>query len=148
MPATANIELVGTAHPTKTNHEGIRAMNRLGICLLAASFVTAIANTENANADGRVDRLAARHARGMSWHSQYYHTATGLPVALIVPPTAHMQTSWGWGAQNTMTPIYPQFRRSYPGGGADYGAAGVLSPTPNAPSHTDQFGVNYIRGPY
>ena len=84
----------------------------------------------------------------MSWHSQYYHTATGLPVALIVPPTAHMQTSWGWGvAQNTMTPIYHQFRRSYPGGGADYGG-GQLMPTPNAPSHTDQFGVNYIRGPY
>ena len=85
----------------------------------------------------------------MSWHSQYYHTATGLPVALVVPPTAHMQTRWGWGvAQNTMTPIYHQFRRSYPGGGADYGAEGLMMPTPIHPSHTDQFGVNYIRGPY
>ena len=119
-----------------------RREHRLGLCLFAASVVTIFVTTGEANAEGRYDRWAARHARGMSWHSQYYHTATGLPVALIVPPTAHMQTSWGWGvAQNTMTPIYPQFRRSYPGGGADYGAGGVLMPTPNIPSHTDQFGV-------
>jgi hypothetical protein len=124
--------------------------HRLGLCLLAASCVAVLLTADDACAEGgRYDRWAARHARGMSWHSPYYHTATGLPVALIVPPTAHMQTSWGWGvAQNTMTPIYPQFRRSYPGGGADYGADGVLLPTPNIPSHTDQFGVNYIRGPY
>lgn len=124
-------------------------MNKQILCLLAASFVTVFVTIEDTNAENHADRWAARHARGMSWHSQYYHTATGLPVALIVPPTAHMQTRWGWGvAQNTMTPIYPQFRRSYPGGGADYGAAGLMAPTPNAPSHTDQFGVNYIRGPY
>ncbi|MBC8354450.1 MAG: hypothetical protein H8E66_20840 [Planctomycetes bacterium] len=124
-------------------------MNRFVLSLLAASFVILFATAENANADRRADRWAARHARGMSWHSQYAHTATGMPVALIVPPTAHMQTSWGWGvAQNTMTPIYPQFRRSYPGGGADYRSGQTLMPTPNVPSHTDQFGVNYIRGPY
>ena len=125
-------------------------MNKLGLCLLAASLMTVFATTENANADRRADRWAARHARGMSWHSPYYHTATGMPVALIVPPTAHMQTSWGWGvAQNTMTPIYHQFRRSYPGVEADGGyGAGPLLPTPNVPSHTDHFGVNYIRGPY
>lgn len=125
-------------------------MNKLGFCLLAASFVSVLLTTEDANAEGgRYDRWAARHARGMSWHSQYYHTATGMPVALIVPPTAHMQSSWGWGvAQNTMTPIYPQFRRTYPGGGADYNSGNQLLPTPNVPSHTDQFGVNYIRGPY
>ncbi len=123
-------------------------MNRLTICLLAASLVTVFATTEDANADRRADRWAARHARSQSWHSNYYHTATGLPVALIVPPTAHMQTRWGWGvAQNTMTPIHHQFRRSYPGAGAG-GASGMFSPTPNVPSHTDQFGVNYIRGPY
>ncbi|MBI2481719.1 MAG: hypothetical protein HYV60_24655 [Planctomycetia bacterium] len=123
--------------------------HRWGLCLLAASVVTAFVTTEDANAEGRYDRWAARHARGMSWHSQYYHTATGMPVALIVPPTAHMQTSWGWGvAQNTMTPIYHQFRRSYPGDDAGIGGGAELMPTPNAPSHTDQFGVNYIRGPY
>ncbi|HUG71631.1 MAG TPA: hypothetical protein VMM76_28060 [Pirellulaceae bacterium] len=123
---------------------------RLELCLLVASVVSVLLSNEEANAEGpRYDRWAARHARGISWHSQYYHTATGLPVALVVPPTAHMQTRWGWGvAQNTMTPIYPQFRRSYPGDGAGFGGGGVLMPTPNAPSHTDQFGVNYIRGPY
>ncbi len=122
---------------------------RLGLCLLAACFAATFVATDDASAEGRADRWAARHARGMSWHSQYYHTATGMPVALVVPPTAHMQTSWGWGvAQNTMTPIYHQFRRSYPGDDSGAGGGAELMPTPNAPSHTDQFGVDYIRGPY
>ncbi len=125
-------------------------MNRIGLCLLAASFLSVLLATEDANAEGRrYDRWAARHARGMSWHSQYNHTATGMPVALIVPPTAHMQSNWGWGvAQNTMTPIYPQFRRSYPGAQSESSRGNQRMPTPNVPSNTDQFGVNYIRGPY
>lgn len=124
-------------------------MNKLTMCLIAASFAAIFAATNDVNAEGRLaDRWAARHARGMAWNSNYAHTATGMPVALIVPPTAHMQTRWGWGvAQNTMSPIYPQFRRSYPGEGAGMGS-GMIRPTPNIPSHTDQFGVNYIRGPY
>jgi hypothetical protein len=127
-------------------------MNKLGLCLLAASFVSVLVTTEDANADRRADRWAARHAQGMSWHAPYYHTATGMPVALVVPPTAHMQTSWGWGvAQNTMSPIYHQFRRTYPGaysGSTGSFGGGQMMPTPNQPSHTDQFGVNYVRAPY
>ena len=70
-----------------------------------------------------------------------------------VPPTARMQTRWGWGVcQSTMSPIYHQFERPYPGGMTAQGGVmpGVmpLRPTPRWPSHTDQFGVYYVRGPW
>jgi hypothetical protein len=82
-----------------------------------------------------------------SWNAGYYHTAWGTPVALVVPPTAELQTKWGWGVGNTrVTPICPQFKRNYPGDGV-YNRAG-FRPTPNWPSDTDQFGVYYIRGPW
>ena len=73
--------------------------------------------------------------------------AVGAPVSLVVPPTANMQTSMGWGvAQTEMMPIYHQFSRPYPGDGEGLGV-GFLS-TPRWPSHTDQFGVYYVRGPW
>lgn len=82
-----------------------------------------------------------------SWNRGYYHTAWGVPVALVVPPTAEVQTHWGWGVGNTrVTPICPQFKRDYPGDGA-YTRGGYWA-TPNWPSDTDQFGVYYIRGPW
>jgi hypothetical protein len=113
------------------------------LSLLAALFVVA----DTADADRRTDRRAARHAQGMSFHGPYYSPSVGAPLALVVPPTAHMQVKWGWGvSQGTMTPIYHQFRRSTSGGG---GAGGMeMNPTPRWPSHSDQFGVNYIRGPW
>lgn len=94
------------------------------------------------------DVQAARHAQGMSWNGGYAYTATGLPVALVVPPTAHMQTNWGWGvSQDTVTPIYHQFNRRYPGD-FDPSMGYGFAPTPRWPSHTSQFGVYYGRGPY
>ena len=82
-----------------------------------------------------------------AWHAGYYDPAWGAPLALVVPPTAYMQTKWGWGVGNSqMTTIDHQFGRSYPGP-FEGGGAGVV-PTPPWPSHTDQFGVYYIRGPW
>lgn len=94
----------------------------------------------------------ARHASagaasGQAWHGAYYHTMWGSPVALLVPPTAERQVHWGWGVGNTrVTPIYPQFSPGY----AVPGPSGpmMLYPTPPWPSDTDQFGVNYVRGPW
>ena len=102
----------------------------------------------------RADCIAARWAMSQSWHAGYYHTGWGAPVALIVPPTARMQTRMGWGvSQTTMTPIYHQFKRPYPGAIGAYpmampGMPLPLYPTPRWPSHTDQFGVYYVRGPW
>ena len=113
----------------------------LAICALAS-----VADAHNIH-HPMADINAARHAQGMSWHGAYYNTARGVPVALVVPPTAHMQTNWGWGvSQDTVTPIYHQFRRPYYGD-MEHGG-GLFRPTPRWPSHTRQFGVYYIRGPY
>lgn len=96
----------------------------------------------------RWDRYAYWHAMRTPWHAPYYHTQYGAPVALVVPPTAAMQTDWRWGVTGTeMTPIHHQFGRSYPGEYVgEYGDQ--LRPTPRWPSHTNQFGVYYIRGPW
>lgn len=92
---------------------------------------------------GAVRRQSAQH----TWHGNYYHSSWGVPVALVVPPTAEFQTNWGWGVGNTrITPICPQFQRNYPGAG-QYNVR-TLRPTPYWPSDTTQFGVYYVRGPW
>jgi len=100
----------------------------------------------------RGDWIASQQAATRSWHAGYYHTQWGVPLALMAPPHARMQTRWGWGvSQSTMTPLYHQYKRPYPGGVAtdERGTGfGPLLPTPRWPSHTDQFGVYYVRGPW
>ncbi|TVS13090.1 MAG: hypothetical protein EA424_21890 [Planctomycetaceae bacterium] len=100
----------------------------------------------------RADWIAQQRSANRSWHAGYYHTETGAPLALMVPPTVRSQTRWSWGvAQSSVSPLYHQFKRPYPGPamGHAYGdSSGSLLPTPRWPSHTDQFGVYYIRGPW
>jgi hypothetical protein len=101
----------------------------------------------------RHDITARWNARRLPWNAPYAHTQWGWPVALVVPPTAHMQTHWGWGVGATqMTPIYHQFGPSAgnPEGlmGPPGYVGGPLYPTPYWPSHTSQFGVYYVRAPY
>ena len=120
-------------------------MKKIALVLLATAACFVI--TSQANAGNRANRTALRHAQTMPWHAPYYHTAWGSPVGLVVPPTAQMQTKMGWGvSQSEMVPIYHQLFRAYPGDG--FGSTTTFSATPNWPSHTDQFGVYYIRGPW
>ena len=121
-------------------------MKKIGLVVMVAVAASAMASI--CSAHGRLpDRWAYRHAQGMSWHTPYYHTATGGPVSLVVPPTSNMQTKWGWGvSQGTMSPIYHQFQRPYHGG-AEIGG-GELNGTPAWPGRSDHFGVYYIRGPW
>ncbi len=82
-----------------------------------------------------------------SWHAGYYDPAWGVPHALVVPPTAEMQTQWGWGVGNTrIVPLSHQFQRDYPG--PLFYDSRTFQPIPRWPSHTEQFGVYYIRGPW
>ena len=68
-------------------------------------------------------------------------------MALVVPPTAELQSHWGWGVGSTgVTRIYHQFQRDYPGPG--FYNPKMFKPTPPWPSHTNQFGVYYVRGPW
>jgi len=86
-------------------------------------------------------------ARSQPWHGGYYSAAWGMPVTLVVPPTAATQSHWGWGVATTrLTPIRHQFKRDYPGPGIYDPRA--FRPTPPWPSDSDQFGVYYIRGPW
>jgi hypothetical protein len=100
----------------------------------------------------RADWTAQQRAATSSWHAGYYHTEWGAPLALMVPPTARSHTRLSWGvAQSSVEPLYHQFKRPYPGPpiGAGYGdGSGSLLPTPRWPSHTDQFGVYPVRGPW
>jgi hypothetical protein len=127
-------------------------MNRFGtlIVVMAASFLAASTRTSSAIEPTLMDRWSARFARITPWHGNYYHTAWGQPVAVLVPPNAHMQSRWGWGVcQNTIHPIHHRMVRPYPGYTQDeVMAAGAFRGTPNWVSHTDQYGVYYVRSPW
>lgn len=96
---------------------------------------------------GKADRWAKANAAGVPWDGGYYDVMWGEPVALVVPPTAELQTHYNWGvAQTSVTPIYHQFQRAYPG---PYVAGGRgFLPAPAWPHSTDQLGVYYVRGPW
>lgn len=119
----------------------------LGVALLAASVLVFASDDAQAFTRRRADKHNQIVSSKMPWHGEYYHTAKGYPVPLVVPPTARSSAEWSWGvAQSTVMPIYHQFRPGYPGDGAF--ADSDLRPTPPWPSHTRQFGVYYIRGPW
>lgn len=85
---------------------------------------------------------------GYTWHGAYANTAYGTPVSLVVPPSAYWQGHYSWGMPASHTsPVYSQFGR-WNGTVNDYGVQGYPLPTPLFPSHTDQFGVYYVRGPW
>jgi hypothetical protein len=107
---------------------------------LVAIAVASPARGENAH------KSARRLARWYTWHGRYYHTEYGSPVALVVPPTASLETNWGWGVGNTrISRINHQFARPY---GVPYASPRGFFPTPPWPSDTNQFGVYYVRGPW
>lgn len=115
--------------------------------LLSAVILTAVAVLASSTAEATVwGWVAKRKSQRRPWHGDYYHTQWGQPVALVVPPTAELQTEYSWGVTNTnIRPIWHQFRRENPGmvvGG------NAFKPTPLWPSHTNQFGVYYVRGPW
>jgi hypothetical protein len=108
---------------------------------------TAVMYPHHAHHAYRADRLARWNASQRPWHGPYAYTPWGVPAALVVPPTAKMHTSWSWGvAQSEMVPIWHQYFRDYPGEMAGGGTG--FEPTPYWPSHTDQFGVYPVRGPW
>ena len=91
------------------------------------------------------DYWAHNQAMQRPWHGDYYYLKTGQPTALIVSPMVTMQTNYSWGvSQNTMTPVYHQFGQ----GPASGSGGGMFRATPYWPSHTDQFGIYPVRGPW
>ena len=93
------------------------------------------------------NRVAYRQSQTYPWHGDHYDVAWGMPVAVVVPPTAENQTHWGWGVGATrVNPIQHQYERNYPGPSTFNRS--WFQPTPRWPSSTDQFGDYYIRGPW
>lgn len=91
------------------------------------------------------DYWARNQAAQRPWHGGYYWMRTGQPTALVVPPVVTMQQNYSWGvSQNTMTPVYHQFGGVPPNGAG----GGTFRGTPYWPTHTDQFGVYPVRGPW
>ena len=90
--------------------------------------------------------VSQRRAAQYNWHGNFAHSAYGYPVALVVPPTANLQTNWSWGAPSSrISRIDHQFGRDYPGPGA---VGGAFRNTPVWPGDTAQFGVYYVRAPW
>ena len=120
--------------------------------LLTAAVATTLALSAGQQAEARHPLFRprvtpAQVASTYAWHGDYYNMQYRAPVALVVPPTAHMHTQYSWGAsQNLMYPIHHQFQYGAPGPGN--AGLGAFRATPPWPSHTDQFGVYYVRGPW
>ena len=122
-------------------------MKRLLPFLTVALLVMVAAHCAQAGQGGPLAQQAAYYSSLYPWHGGYYHSAWGMPVALVISPKVEYQTHWGWGVGNTrVTRNWHQFHRNYPGPG--YYQAGQFQPTPYWPSDTDQFGVYYVRGPW
>jgi hypothetical protein len=124
-------------------------MKRFLILTAAAALLAAWGWTGEATAGlGTLkSRVAYRQSQTYPWHGSYYDVAWGVPVAVVVPPTAENQTHLGWGVGATrVNSIQHQYQRNYPGPG--YYNRSWFHPTPSWPSSTDQFGDYYIRGPW
>ena len=131
----------------------LRSKNNL-LLAAALSLLGLVGNAPTASADhfcynGYCDcgyMRPVRRAEWYNWNRNYAYTDYGQPVALVVPPTANLQTNYGWGvASSRISRIDHQFQRNFPG----YGTfGGPFRPTPIWPSDTSQFGVYYVRGPW
>lgn len=114
--------------------------------LLTCSLLLAAALVAGESARGEMPYLRPlRRASMYNWHGNYNYTDYGRPTALIVPPTAQLQTNWSWGAPSMrVSRIDHQFTRNYAGPGQQ----GGYRTTPIWPQDTAQFGVYYVRGPW
>ncbi|HBO43815.1 MAG TPA: hypothetical protein DD670_07770 [Planctomycetaceae bacterium] len=124
-------------------------MKRFSIFSVAVLLLIAVgaADLATAGEGSLLGYRAKRKAQMLPWNAGYYSASWGMPLALVVPPTAERQVNWGWGVGNTrVTPIYHQYRRDYAGPGQYQ--RGMFRPTPAWPSDTLQFGTYYARGPW
>lgn len=117
---------------------------KIQITLGLAIAITALSATPIQAEKGYL--LGKQRAQSYNWHRNYAHAAYGRPVALVVPPTANLQTNWSWGSPSAhVSRIDHQFGRNYPGSGP---FGGGFRNTPQWPSSTQQFGAYYVRGPW
>ncbi len=91
--------------------------------------------------------VAYRQAPSYSWNGPYYDVAWGMPVAVVVPPTAENQIHYGRTVGATrVTSIQHQYEATYPPESVFHRSR--YAPTPAWPRDTDEFGDYYIRAPW
>src|SRR5262245_59458452 len=116
---TAEVVQAGPRHndcPNEGGHRIRAAHHKQHGHLQAMHCMHRARHDDHACTRGRANCLAAQHAASEPWYGNYYHVMWGEPVALVVPPTAELQTHWNWGvAQTAITPIWHQYTRAYPG---------------------------------
>jgi len=119
----------------------------LRLAAIAAAVTAAPFAVQQASAVGNGHMLPLQRAQQYNWHGNYAHSAYGQPMAMVVPPTANLQTNWGWGVGSSrISRIDHQFGRDYPGTGGV--GAGQFNRLPRWPHDTTNFGVYYVRGPW
>lgn len=122
-------------------------MSKKLLIALATLFVGAGLAVSTAEAGNPMNAWAQRRAAAEPWHGNYYYLPYGHPTALVAPPRVHMRQTYSWGvSQNLNHPAVHQFGRTPTAPGAL--PPGSFLPTPHWPSHTDQFGVYYVRAPW
>jgi hypothetical protein len=120
-------------------------MNRSAAILVLVAAVTIAAPAPQASA--APNHWPVRRGWYYDWNKNYANTTYGQPVSLVVPPTANLQTNYGWGVSSSrLERVDHQFMRNYPGDGS-FGSGGYHT-TPIWPSDTTQFGVYSVRAPW
>jgi hypothetical protein len=125
----------------------IRRSNALMMVAVLAGLFAAAPLAMAFDPYGRAEVVSRNFAQSRQWHGGYYYQPYAQPTALVVPPNVTHETVYSWGvSQNLMFPLHHQFGRNLNSPGA--AGPGAFRPTPYWPSHTDQFGVYYVRGPW
>ena len=120
----------------------MKASTTIGLVVLIAASLVAVFPTRGGELLHRSRRSAAQ------WNNtSYYDPAWGMPEAVVVPPTVRWQSNYAWGVGGSrLNRVGAQYQPEFPGPESAYNQRGYL-PAPAQPSDTQQFGVNYVRGP-
>jgi hypothetical protein len=118
--------------------------------ILAAALLALVGMASATRLEAFDETLHGHNARWRAslrpWHGHYYAVQYSQPLALVVPPTAELQTDYSWGVTSSrVSRINHQFQRPWPNG---YWSPYGFLPPPQWPSDTRQFGYYYIRGPW
>lgn len=124
----------------------MRSKTRLTIATMAIAAAMGLSDAAEATSPASPYMWPVYRSQSYNWNSNYAHIQYGQPVAMVVPPTANLQSNWGWGVSSSrVSRIEHQFGRNYPGAGPH---GGPFRNTPVWPQDTTQFGVHYVRGPW
>ena len=120
----------------------MKASSVFRLVLLIAATLTAAIPTRGGELLHRGRRFEAA-----AWNTGYYDPAWGMPLAVVVPPTARWQSDYSWGVGGSrLSRVGARYQSQVSGPESAYDRRDYL-PAPPQPSDTRQFGVGYASGP-